>query len=60
MIGTIVVAHDVDADLLVCGTRGRGGVAGLVLGSVARELPAEAHRPVTVVPNEGRREWGKP
>jgi nucleotide-binding universal stress UspA family protein len=44
-------ARDAEADLLVCGTRGIGGVKGMVLGSVARELPAKAHRPVTVVPD---------
>jgi nucleotide-binding universal stress UspA family protein len=43
-------AREVDADLLVCGTRGRGGVKGLLLGSVAKELPGKSHRPVTVVP----------
>jgi len=51
--GLVRAARDVDADLLVCGTRGRGGIKGLVLGSVARELPAKSHRPVTVVPPVG-------
>ena len=48
--GLVRVAREVDADLLVCGTRGRGGVKAAVLGSVARELPAKSHLPVTVVP----------
>ena len=43
-------AREVDADLIVCGTRGRGGVKGLLLGSVAKELPGKSHLPVTVVP----------
>ena len=43
-------ARDVDADLIICGTRGRGGVKGLLLGSVARELPGRSQLPVTVVP----------
>jgi nucleotide-binding universal stress UspA family protein len=49
--GLVRAARDAEADLLVCGTRGIGGVKGMVLGSVARELPAKAHRPVTVVPD---------
>lgn len=48
--GIVGVAREVDADLLVCGTRGIGGVKGLLLGSVARELPGRSHRPVAVVP----------
>lgn len=48
--GIVQAARDVGADLIVCGTRGRGRVKQLVLGSVARELPTKSHLPVTIVP----------
>ncbi|MBM3657998.1 MAG: universal stress protein [Actinobacteria bacterium] len=48
--GIVTAARDCSADLIVCGTRGRGAVKGLVLGSVARDLPMKAHLPVTIVP----------
>jgi nucleotide-binding universal stress UspA family protein len=43
-------ADDVDADLIVVGTHGHGGVAAALMGSVARALCHASHRPVLVVP----------
>lgn len=45
-------ALDHNADLLVVGTRGRGAVARLLLGSVAASLVRHNDLPVTVIPRE--------
>lgn len=42
-------AEDCDADVIVCGTRGFGVVAGALAGSVAMRLPHVASCPVVVV-----------
>jgi nucleotide-binding universal stress UspA family protein len=47
VIGTI--AEEFDADLIVCGTRGLGPLAGLALGSVAQGLLHVAPCPVLAV-----------
>ncbi|GIG40168.1 universal stress protein [Cellulomonas phragmiteti] len=44
----VLARHAERADLLVVGTRGRGGLAGLVLGSVSQWLVARAACPVLV------------
>lgn len=49
-------ADDVDADLIVVGTHGRGRVAAAIVGSVARRLCHTSHRPVLVVP-PGTKAW---
>jgi nucleotide-binding universal stress UspA family protein len=45
----LAAAREHDADVIVMGSRGRGDLAGLVLGSTAHKVIHLADRPVLVV-----------
>jgi nucleotide-binding universal stress UspA family protein len=48
---TIVdVADEIDARLIVCGSRGLSGIRGLLVGSVSHAVIQHARRPVILVP----------
>lgn len=56
-------AADVNADAIVLGTRGRGGVKSMMLGSVSQSVLHHADRPVLIVPSpavsEQRQHWAE-
>jgi nucleotide-binding universal stress UspA family protein len=47
--GIVRVANEQDASLIVLGSHGRTGIAGLMLGSVAEAVAAHSRRPVLIV-----------
>ena len=48
--GEVLVNEGHGASILVVGRRGRGGLAGLLMGSVSRHVADHAPCPVTIVP----------
>ena len=50
--GQALCAQSADADLLVVGSRGHGGFAGLVLGSVSTKCAHHSRCPVVIVPSD--------
>jgi nucleotide-binding universal stress UspA family protein len=48
----VLVSEAKNADLLVVGSRGLGGLRGLLLGSVSQQCAQHAPCPVVVVPHE--------
>ncbi|MGE5407650.1 MAG: universal stress protein [Syntrophothermus sp.] len=48
------IADEVDADLIVLGTRGHSAVPGVLLGGVTQRLLHIGHRPVLAVPPRDR------
>ena len=59
----LVEAADLDASVIVMGTRGLGGVKSLMLGSVSHAVLHHADRPVLVIPSpnlaEQRHHWAE-
>ncbi len=46
----LVVADDVDADMIVVGRRGQGGFEELLLGTAPHQVARHTRRPIVIVP----------
>jgi nucleotide-binding universal stress UspA family protein len=59
----LAAAQELEATVIVLGTRGRGRVKALTLGSVSDAVLHHADRPVLIIPSaavaEGRHEWAE-
>jgi nucleotide-binding universal stress UspA family protein len=57
----LAAAREVEADVIVLGTRGRGRVKSMTLGSVSNDVLHHADRPVLIIPSpaiaDARHEW---
>ena len=49
----LAAADEIDADVIVMGSRGLGGFPELLLGSTSTQVAQLAHRPVTIIPPSG-------
>jgi nucleotide-binding universal stress UspA family protein len=49
------LAEEIDAGVIIMGSRGRGGVRRALMGSVSEDVVLHAHCPVLVVRGEGRK-----
>jgi nucleotide-binding universal stress UspA family protein len=47
--GKVLINHGQEADILVVGSRGRGGFTGLLLGSVGHQVSTHEGAPVVVI-----------
>jgi nucleotide-binding universal stress UspA family protein len=50
----VAYADNIDADMIVVGSRGHGGLASALLGSVSRGVLSESKRPVVVVRSDAK------
>jgi len=46
-------ADELDADMIVLGTKGRSNLANVLVGSVANRMPLQSKRPVLLIPPAG-------